>query len=170
MVHVGAVFAFDAAALDVEFTQLFDEVIAALNVLQLAVVPLQTPADTLRTFCLFQLDKPAPATAAAYLDAPAPEEVAAEQAAVQQQRILLLELLSHQPPGFQFHFLQSKDEFRTQFLALPPKPSYPNAPNPPTLTPTGLEADWDMFLTCVCAILSCTSRIPYLCVICSSPV
>lgn len=50
MVHVGAVFAFDAAALDVEFTQLLDEVVAALNVLQLAVVPLQRPADTLRTF------------------------------------------------------------------------------------------------------------------------
>lgn len=59
MVHVRAVFAFGAEALDVEFTQLFDEIVVALNVFQLAVVPLQPPADTLRTFCLSQKDKPA---------------------------------------------------------------------------------------------------------------
>lgn len=52
MVHVGAVFAFDAAALHVELAQLLDEVVAALNVLQLAVVPLRTPAGHADNFVL----------------------------------------------------------------------------------------------------------------------
>lgn len=115
MVHVRAVFAFGAEALDVEFTQFLDEVVVALNVFQLAGVTLQPPTDTLKTFCLIQKDKAAPATGRAYLDAPSPEEVAAEQAPVHQQHVLLLELLRHEPAAPVFDFLQSKDESVVRF-------------------------------------------------------
>lgn len=47
MVHVGARAAFGAETLHVELAQLLDEIVVALNVLQLAGVALQAPADTL---------------------------------------------------------------------------------------------------------------------------
>lgn len=122
MVHVRALFAFGAEALHVELTQFLDEVVVALNVLQLAVVTLQPPTDPLRTFCLMEKDTADPATGRAYLDAPSPQEVAAEQAPVHQQHVLLLELLSHEPAAFDRDVLQSRDEsvlrvgFTTQAL------------------------------------------------------
>lgn len=122
MVHVGAVLAFGAEALHVEFAQFLDEVVVAPNVFQLAVVTLQPATDTLRTFCLMEKDKAA-AAGRADLDAPSPQEVAAEQAPVHQQHVLLLELLSHEPAAFDRDVLQSKDEAVLRFGFRTPKPN-----------------------------------------------